>query len=398
VVESDPDRVNELEERFGDNELVEIADQDAEEFLDQNDIEGLIYDATSTNERLNKVTEAVLENLDNPEDTAYWSEKPVSDEIQEIDRLGAETSMDLIENFSLQKQSIIDDLDSHGYDVESISTWRTSKTDKQVQLDEDGDIDLKRSRNLFKNNAGSTKDKGAHDWGNIELTLESTGQDKEIEIDEESSEYRVVEVEKEDETVSYTESGEEVNKPYEGEERLNDGFARIKGSAGDVDLQVVTSLADWPEDVNQEINQLYDRFKQGIEDELGDVDLIYGDEGNEEIRVQHLEARDEESGEKIEYLVSTGKDMFTLKRTETEDGEESYECLAQGGTDFLASYLEEGLESLQQDDYEQTVTPQTARKTGEVLEKAGKTGYENRGEPISVTAPKGSNLRAVLEK
>lgn len=396
VVEEDKDRAEGLEEQFNDNELVEVVNQTAEEYLEQNSVEGLVYDATDTNQRLNTVTEAVLENTKNPENLAYWSEKPASEKIQDIADAGSAASMDLIENFSLQKKSVIADLKEENYEVESISTWRTSKTDKQVQLNDDGSINLERSRNLFQENAGSAKDKGAHDWGNILLTLEATDQDEEIEIDGENSEYRVVEVEKGGEKVAYTESGEEVELPYDGEERLNDGYADTRGGADDVDLRVVTSLADWPENIDEDMEQLYERFREGIEEELGDVDLVYGEEDNEEIRVEHLEAEDPETGEKAEYLVSTGADMLTLKRTETVDGEENYELLAEGGTDFLASYLEEGLHALENEDYDQTVSVESAVRTGEVIDRAAEKGYHNSGEPITVEAPEGSNLRTVL--
>lgn len=397
VVEENNERASELEERFEDNELVEVVNKRAEEYVEQNNIEGLVYDATDTNERLNTVTEAVLENMDKPENVAYWSEKPASERIEDIRDAGSKASMDLIENFSLQKQSVINDIERENYEVESISTWRTSKTGKQVQLDENGEINWEHSRNLFRENAGSVKDKGAHDWGNILLTLEAADQDEEIEIDKDKSEYRVIEVEKgEDNVVSYTESGEEVEVPYQGDERLNDGFGDIKAKSGEADLRVVTSLAEWPEQVDEEIEQLYNQFSEGIETELDDVDLVYGDEGTEEIRVEHLEAHNPESGENVEYLVSTGADMFTLKKTE-KNGETRYDLLAEGGTDFLASYLEEGVEALETSNYDQTVSVDAAIRTGEILDRAADVGYENRGEPIRVEAPEDSNLRKVLE-
>ncbi len=397
VVEEDQDRASELEERFEDNELVEVVNQRAEEYVEENNIEGLVYDATDTNERLNTVTEAVLQNIDEPENVAYWSEKPASDRIEDIHDARSKASMDLIESFSLQKQSVINDIEEQDYQVESISTWRTSKTAKQVQLNENGEINWEHSRNLFRENAGSVKDKGAHDWGNILLTLEAADQDEEIQIDGDESEYRVIEVEKgEDDVVVYTESGDEVKAPYQGGERLNDGFGDIKAKSGETDLRVVTALAEWPEEVDKEIQQLYQKFSGGIEAELGDVDLVYGDEDNEEIRVEHLEAHDPENGEKIEYLVSTGADMFTLKKTEN-NGEINYDLLAEGGTDFLASYLEEGLEALEEDDYDQTVSVDAALRTGDVLDRAAEIGYENRGETIRVEAPEDSNLREVLE-
>lgn len=397
VVEEDQDRASELEKKFEDNELVEVVNKRAEEYVEQNNIEGLVYDATDTNERLNTVTEAVLENMDEPENVAYWSEKPASDKIEDIQDAGAKASMDLIENFSLQKQSVINDIEKENYEVESISTWRTSKTGKQVHLDENGEIDWEHSRNLFRENAGSVKDKGAHDWGNILLTLEAADQDEEIEIDKDESEYRVIEVEKgQDKVVSYTESGEEVEVPYQGDERLNDGFGDIQAKSGEADLRVVTSLAEWPEEIDEEIQQLYNQFSEGIENELGEVDLVYGDEDTEEIRVEHLEAYDPESGENVEYLVSTGADMFTLKKTE-KNGDTRFDLLAEGGTDFLASYLEEGVKALEEDNYDQTVSVDAALRTGEVLDKAANVGYENRGEPIRVEAPEGTDLRKVLE-
>lgn len=434
IVESDPERAAAAEEEFGDNELFEVVNQRAEKYFQEKGAEGFIYDATDTNERLENVTEAVLENMEDPENLAYWSEKPASDRIQDIRDEGAEASMDLIENFSLQKQSVLEDIEDEGYEVESVSTWRTSRTGKQVHFREEASeivgrdpeevdwehtsledlgledryetreelleeiLDWELSRNLFQENAGSAKDKGAHDWGNILLTLEAADQEADIKINGEESEYRVVEVEKDDETtVAYTESGEEVEVPYSGGERLNDGYADIRGSAGEADLRVVTALADWPEEIDEEMEELYERFRDGIEEELGEVELVYGDEGNEEIRVEHLEAYDPETGEEVEYLISTGADMFTLKRTETPEGEESYELLAEGGTDFLASYLEEGIEALEQEGYDQTVSVDAAVKTEEVLDRAAETGYENRGEPVRVRAPEGTPLRTVLE-
>jgi hypothetical protein len=397
IVEPDQDRAASAEEEFGDNESFEVVNQGAEEYLEEQGAEGFIYDATDTSERLGSVTEAVLENMVNPENLAYWSEKPASEKIQNIKDAGAKASMDLIENFSLQKQSVIQDIEDEGYEVESVSTWRTSKTGKQVHLNENSEIDWELSRNLFQENAGSTKDKGAHDWGNILLTLEVADQDREIEIDEDESEYRVVEVDKGDETVAYTESGEEVEPPYSSQERLNDGYADIRACSGNTDLRVVTALADWPEEIDGEMDELYNQFRDGIEEELGDAELVYGEEGKEEIRVEHLEAYNPETGEEVEYLVSTGADMFTLKKTTAEEGEESYELLAEGGTDFLASYLEEGIEALENQDYDQTVSVDAAVRTGEVLDRAAEAGYENRGEPIRVEAPEGTPLRTVLE-
>lgn len=436
IVESDPGRAAAAESEFGDKGLFEVVNQRAAEHFEEQGARGLIYDATDTSERLEDVTEAVLENMRDPRNLAYWSEKPASDKIRDIRDEGAKASMDLIENFSLQKQSVIEDIEEEGYEVESISTWRTSRTGKQVHFRQEASgivgrdpeevdwentgvedlgledtydtkeqlldeiIDWELSRNLFQQNAGSTKDKGAHDWGNILLTLEAADQETEIEIKEEESEYRVVEVEKDSETtVAYTESGEEVEVPYSGKERLNDGYADITASAGEADLRVVTALADWPEEVDEEMEELYERFRDGIEEDLGEVELVYGEEeGKEEIRVEHLEAYDPETGEEAEYLVSTGADMFTLKRVKNPDGEESYELLAEGGTDFLASYLEEGIEALERNKYDQTVSVDAAVRTGNVLDRAAETGHENRGEPVRVRAPEGTPLRTVLDR
>lgn len=396
LIERDEERALELQERFSDSDKLDVVNKTAEEYIEESDVEGLVYDATDTNERLNTVTEAIFDNINNPEKVAYWSEKPASAKLEDISQAGAKASMDLIENFSLQKQSVIKDIEKEEYEVESVSTWRTSKTDKQVHL-EDGKIDWEKSRNLFRQNAGSTKDKGAHDWGNILLTLEATDQDEQIEVDAEESEYKVIEVEKDQDTiVAYTESGEEVEMPYNGEKRLNDGYADIKASSGEVDLRVVTALAGWPEEIEQEIESIHEEFSEGIENKLGDTDLIYGDEGTEEIRVEHLRAYEPESGENVEYLVSTGADMFTLKKTE-RNGNTNYSLLAEGGTDFIASYLEEGLEALEEDNYDQTVSVDAALRTGEILDRAAETGYENRGEPMRIEAPQNSNLREVLE-
>lgn len=400
IVEGNEARARDLENRFSENDLVEVVNQDAEEYIEQEELSGLIFDATDTDVRLNSVTETLSENLEEPVEVAYWSEKPAADEIADIESAGAVASMDLIENFSLQKQSVIEDIESEGYEIDSISTWRTSKTDKQVQYEEEGDereIDWEQSRNLFAENAGSTKDKGAHDWGNILLTLEAAGQDLEIEIDEENSEYQVIHVNKDGRIFAYTESGEEVEIPYSGDERLNDGYANIRGSSGNIDLRVVTALADWPRQIEEEMDELYEEFREGLEQELGEVNLVYGEKDNEEIRVEHLEAHDPETGEEVEYLVSTGEDMFTLKKTETTGGETNYELLAEGGIDFLACYLQEGLEALQEDHYEQTVTVDSAVKTGEILERVAKAGYQNRGDPIEVDAHEGTDLREVLE-
>jgi hypothetical protein len=432
IVESDEQRASELDEEFADSETVEVVNQRAEDYLRESGAEGLIFDSTNTNERLNSVTEAVLENMEDPEELAYWSEKPASDKIRDIRDAGAKASMDLIENFSLQKQSVLEDIEEEDYEVRSISTWRTSKTAKQVQFEEEADeplgedpadidwsevtledfglenrydnkgelvddiVDWRFSRNLFQENAGSVKDKGAHDWGNILLTLEASGNEEDIGIEE--SNYRVVEVEKDEDTVvAYTESGKEVEIPYDGDRRLNDGFADVRASAGDTEIHVVTSLAEWPEEVDDEMQRLYGEFEEGIEEELGEVNLIYGEEGQEEIRVEYLEAEDPDTGEKIEYLVSTGADMFTLKKTTGIEGGVSYELLTEGGTDFLASYLEEGIEVLEKQSQDQTVSVDAAVRTSELLEKAAEAGYKNRGEPIRVEAPEGTPLRAVLE-
>lgn len=428
AVETDSERLQNLEEELNLNEwqlvkengrkayenpdldtVIELVERDAADYLQYDFEGGVVYDGTWTTER-EDVAEALADRIEFG-DTALLTEssaslfekpsEPARDPIHRLQALGLPMSENQVEMFSDQKRSVIDDIRRNDARVESIETYRISSPEKMVETE----------RNLLKNNEGSTIDKGAHDWGKILATLSASGQveeDSEVVLDEEESEYRVARVEEGGQDIIYTAKGEEIcGSDLEGlsfkGQRLNDGYAEIVAGLEDVDLKVVTGLTGIPEKVRRRAEDLERNFQvpdeseidvvEGLdidEDDLNAVntaDLVFDYEGNEEIRAEYVET------DQADYLVSTatGGEMFTLKMM--EDG---LELLAYGPSDWHASFLEEGIDAVE-NNAEPTVDIGTALETGRINLEVARQAYRNaRGKDATVRVSQYDGLDEVL--
>ena len=427
-VEKDSKRLQNLEEELNLNEwqlvdeqngrkafehsqldtVLELVGKDAVDYLQKDFEGGVVYDGTWTTKR-EDVAEALADRIKS-DDAALLTEssaslfekpsEPARDPIHRLQALGLPMSENQVEMFSDQKRSVINDIRRNDARVESIETYRISGPGKMVETE----------RNLLKNNEGSTIDKGAHDWGKILATLSASGQveeDSNVVLDEEESEYRVARVQ-EDQDIEYTAEGREISGSDLEDlsingQRLNDGYAEIVAEIEDVDLKVVTGLTGIPEKVRRRAEDLEQKFQAPDESDIdliedldldedalnavNTADLVFDYEGNEEIRAEYVET------DQADYLVSTatGGEMFTLKMK--EDG---LELLAYGPSDWHASFLEEGIDAVE-NNVEPTVDIGTALETGRINSEVAHQAYRNaRGEDATVRVSQYDGLDEIL--
>ena len=384
---------------------LEFVNEDAVDYLEDSFDGGLVYDGVWTDQR-KRATSALADRLEGEntallaESTAELFEKPTGvarDEIFRLRELGIPLSENQVEMFSRQKKSTIEDIRDSGAEVESIETYRMSEPEKMVASD----------RNLLKHSSGSMHDKGIHDWGKILSTLAVSGQFDEngsVNIDEKDSVYRKAIAKLEEKDIAYREDGIEISdtslEDPSSDGRVNDAYAEAKAEINGVDVKVATSLTGWTEDIERKAENLENRFDlednevevaQGLEigqeaiENISESGLIYETDGGKEIRAEYIET------DKAEYLVSTGGEMYTLRKD--EDG---ITVLAYGGSDWHAEFLEEGIDAAAHGE-EMTVDIASAIETNRVLEEV--TEYLNRnaqGTPMRTEVSDYEGLRELL--
>lgn len=385
---------------------IEFINSDAADYL-QNDFQGgVVYDGVWTEERAN-VARSLSDRIDSEasflsESSAELFEKPTGVAKKEINRLmqlGIPLSENQVEMFSAQKKSTIQDIRESETEVIHIETYRMSEPVKMIGGDD------KDERNLLRHNAGSMHDKGVHDWGKILSTLAATEQldeKSEIELDKTESVYRKAIAELEDRDVVFEEDGGWYsNKSLENpssNQRINDGFSRAKGKLDGVSIDVVTSLTGWEDQTEERINELEQRFDldshtvklvEGVNEEaidnISDSNLVYGRAGGKEVRTEYIKT------DQAEYLVSTGGEMYTLKKENDE-----ITVMAYGGTDWHAEFLEEGIDALVYGE-EMTVDIESSMRTNRIMEDVtGELYRKAQGNPVRVDTTRYEGLEEII--
>jgi hypothetical protein len=384
---------------------LEFVNEDAVDYLQNGFDGGLVYDGVWTDQR-ERVASALADRLEGEntallaESTAELFEKPsgvARDEIFRLQELGIPLSENQVEMYSRQKKSTIEDIRESDAQVQSIETYRMSEPEKMVAS----------GRNLLKHSSGSMHDKGIHDWGKILSTLAASGQfdeNESITVDEESSVYRKAIAELGEKDIAYREDGIEVSDTSlddpSSDGRINDAYSEAKAEINDVDIKVATSLTGWTEDVEMKAKELEGRFDleehevktaEGLDigeeviENIAESSLIYERDGGREIRAEHIQT------DEAEYLVSTGGEMYTLKKDD-----EGITLLAYGGSDWHAEFLEEGIDAAAHGE-EMTVDIASAVETNRVMEEV--TDYLHRNaqrRPMRTEVSDYEGLREVI--
>lgn len=384
---------------------LEFVNEDAVDYLQDDFDGGLVYDGVWTDQR-ERVTKAMADRLEGEntallsESTAELFEKPsgvARSEIFRLMELDIPLSENQVEMFSKQKKATIQEIRDSDSDVKRIETYRMSEPGKMVDSE----------RNLLKHNSGSMMDKGVHDWGKILTTLKADGKFDEhgsVEIDEDKSVYRKAIAVLEEKDIAYREDGIEISdtelEDPSSDERINDAYSEAKAEINGVDVKVATSLTGWDEDVEERAEELEQKFSlnnhhvelaEEVEDSedviesIADSSLIYERGSGHEIRAEYIET------DEADYLVSTGGEMYTLRKDD-----EGITVLAYGGSDWHAEFLEEGIDAAAHGE-EMTVDIASAVETNRILEEV--TGYIHRntqGTPMRTDVSEYECLREVI--
>ncbi len=389
---------------------LEFVNEDAVDYLQKGFDGGLVYDGVWTDQR-ERVTKAMADRLEGEnsallsESVAELFEKPsgvARSEIFRLMELDIPLSENQVEMFSKQKKTTIQKIRESDSDVKRIETYRMSEPIKMVPKNEDD-----QERNLLKHNSGSMMDKGVHDWGKILTTLKADGkfgENESVDIDEDKSVYRKAIASLEEKDVAYREDGIRISdtelEDPSSDERINDAYSEAKAEINGVDVKVATSLTGWDEEVEERAEELEQKFSlndhhvelaEGVEDSeeviesIEESELIYGRDGGHEIRAEYIET------DEAEYLVSTGGEMYTLRKDD-----EGITVLAYGGSDWHAEFLEEGIDAAARGE-EMTVDIASAVETNRILEEV--TDYIHRnsqGKPMRTDVSDYEGLREVI--